>query len=347
MPAKAQADASKALMTCVEVGKLLTSAATLEQVLKIIVEKVSEHIPAANWSLLLQNESDGGLFFAIAVGEQADKLKGLKLAPGQGVAGWVAIHKQPVFIKNVQKDGRFWPKPDNSTGFVTRSIIAIPLISNNQIQGVLEIVNPGSFQGLDEENPPLDMQVLSILCDYAAIAIDRACHCARVEQMSITDEYTGLYNARYLFPALDSLLASARKNGEPVAVAFGDVDSFKEIVDTHGHLAGSRLLKDVAQVIAASLESSEVAVKYGGDEFVLLFAGQDREKASRRCLEILDAVRFSTFYTLEGKALKVTLSFGVAAFPHDAPDLDALLIAADKRMFNQKQTGKNGVDSGR
>jgi diguanylate cyclase (GGDEF)-like protein len=346
MQTKRQDDAYRALMTCVEVGKLLTSAATLEQVLEIIVEKVSEHIPAANWSLLLQDEATGGLFFAIAAGEQADKLKGIKLAPGQGVAGWAAIHKMPVFIPDAKKDERFWPKPDDCTGFITRSLLVIPLISNNQVQGVLEIVNPNSIQDLDAQNPPPAMQVLSILCDYAAIAIDRACHCARVEQMSITDEYTGLYNARYLFPALDSLLERAKKRGEPVAVAFADVDSFKDIVDTHGHLAGSRLLKDVAQVIASSLEDGEVAVKYGGDEFVLLLAGQDREKARQRCRHILDAVRLSAFSTLEGRALKVTLSFGVAVFPGDAPDRDALLIAADKRMFGLKQVGKNGVDAG-
>jgi GGDEF domain-containing protein/putative methionine-R-sulfoxide reductase with GAF domain len=256
------------LMTCVEIGKALTSTFNMDQILIIILKRLSELIKAKNWTLFLLDPKTEELYFGVVVGLDKGSLADVRIGLGEGIAGTVAHTGEPILVPEVRQDPRFSNKVDDLTGFVTHSIICLPLKMQGAVIGVIEIVNPEDMSLFQDNFMPL----LSILADYVAIAIHNARTYRKIESLSITDDVTGYYNTRHMHQHLDQLL----HQGQEVSLVFLDVDNFKEVVDSHGHLLGSRILGDAAQIIASKLEENDRLVRYGGDEFVIILPGQDK-----------------------------------------------------------------------
>ena len=330
---------ARALKACLDVGKLLTSTLDLKEILELIMIKVSDLIVAQNWSLLLRDEASGELSFEIMVGVENEQIRNIRMACGEGIAGTVAESGDPLLLPNVREDPRFCRKVDSLTGFTTESIFCVPLKTHGKVLGVIEIVNVKDRELFESD----DLPVLTILADYAAIAIENARFVSRIRQMSITDEYTGLYNARYLHQAMEDLIREAGEQGREIAVVFVDVDNFKQVVDTYGHLLGSRVLKEMGATISSCLSEDDLLVKYGGDEYVMVLPGRSRQEAKRLVEKILEAVRSSTYLNTESKPVKITASFGISMYPEDSGLKKELLLLADKAMYSIKGSTKNGV----
>jgi diguanylate cyclase (GGDEF)-like protein len=337
-PSNVFASHTDALRTCVEVGKLLTSTLNFKEILELIMLKVSQLIRAQHWSLLLKNEESGNLTFEIVVGISKKLFNGLYLLPGEGIATYVAETGKAVFIPDVNDSPHFNRKVDTHTGFITRSVICLPLIIRGKSLGVIEIVNVEDIKIFESE----DLPILTILADYAAIAIENSRYVDKIRRMSITDEYTGLYNSRYLQHVLDAFF-SKKDPKTPLAVVFMDIDNFKSIVDTYGHLIGTRLLKEIGETITNNLSGQDILIKYGGDEYVIIFPGRTKIQAAKHCEHILRAIRQSTYLKSEAEPARITASFGVAAYPEDAEAKKELLISADNALFAVKNSTKNGI----
>jgi diguanylate cyclase (GGDEF)-like protein len=326
------------LRTCVDVGKLLTSTLNLKEILELIMLKVSQLIRAQHWSLLLKNEDSGELTFEIVVGIDKALFSGLSLLPDEGVASHVAETGRAVFIPDVNDSPLFNKRVDLHTGFITRSIICLPLIIRGKSLGAIEIVNVKDMKVFELE----DLPILTILADYAAIAIENSRYVDKIKKMSIMDEYTGLYNARYLHQMLDDFFSKTDQK-TPLAVVFVDIDNFKSIVDTYGHLLGTRLLKETGETIRDHLSDQDILIKYGGDEYVIILPGRNKTEAAKQCENILCAIRESTYLKSEIKPARITASFGVASYPEDAEAKKELLISADNTLFKIKNSMKNSV----
>jgi diguanylate cyclase (GGDEF)-like protein len=163
------------------------------------------------------------------------------------------------------------------------------------------------------------------------------------EAGSLTDSLTGLHNYRYLEHALPHELSQAHRIGYPLALAFVDVDDFKAFNDHYGHADGNHVLARVAHTLGDSIRESDVACRYGGEEFVLILPGTDRFGAltvARRVVERVAALGIGA-PTSEGV---VTVSAGVAAFPADAAGATELLKAADAALYKAKASGKNRAE---
>jgi diguanylate cyclase (GGDEF)-like protein len=333
---------TKALLACLEVGKLLTSTLDLREILQLIVDRVSDLIAAENWSILLRDETSGELTFEIVAGVEESLLKGISLARGEGIAGYVAETGNSILAPDVAGDPRFSARADQQTGFVTQSIACLPLQAHGQVVGVIEVVNVRDFEAFRQR----DLPVLKILADYAAIAIQNARLFSRIEELSITDEYTGLHNARYLYQVLDELLKRAAAEGTRVGVVFVDMDNFKKIVDTYGHLLGTRALREVGETMLAHLEPQDHLFKYGGDEFVLVLPGRSKEEARAFVEGLCRAVGEAVFLKSEGEGVHISASFGLAIYPSDADSQRELLMAADRALYRVKRTTKNAVAVG-
>ncbi|GAB6094489.1 sensor domain-containing diguanylate cyclase [Desulfatiferula olefinivorans] len=327
------------LMACLEIGKLLTATRNHKKIFEHIMRCGSKIIKAEHWSLLIKDEETGNLNFEIVVGADKTLFAPIILGPDEGIAPHVAQTGKPMFVPDVAKESLFNRKVDLKTGFVTRSIVCIPLSIRGKVMGVIEIVNIENMDFFSAK----DFPILSILADYAAIAIDNSRYVAKIRKLSITDEYTGLNNARFMHDFLDDFFKTAQPEIPAIAAVFMDMDNFKTIVDTHGHLEGSDLLRRIGVTIHDCLSDRDVLIKYGGDEYVILMPGRNSKDAYLLSQKISEAFRNTTYPISERDRIGVTASFGVASCPEHASDKKHLLIAADNALFKAKNTQKNSI----
>jgi diguanylate cyclase (GGDEF)-like protein len=164
----------------------------------------------------------------------------------------------------------------------------------------------------------------------------------RARLLSETDELTGLYNTRGFAIAANRLFAQGARYERAASVLMIDSDNLKSVNDTHGHEAGNRLLRQVANAIQAELRATDVPARYGGDEFIVLLP----ETPAKGALDVAERIReavASTPLSLDGKQVPNTVSVGVACFPEDGSSLDALAARADRALYQAKQEGRNKV----
>lgn len=321
------------------IGKALTSTLNLSEVLAIIMEKTSELFNPSHWSLLLFDEDRKALRFEIVVGEGSAGLQGAWLSLDRGIAGWVARNREAVVCPDVSKDERFAGEFDTQADFQTTSIVAVPLVSKGRLLGVIELLNVLESDDFGE----LEVEVLKTLADYAAIAIENARSVERIRELSVTDDVTGLFNARYLEQSLEQEYRRSKRTGEPLSVIFIDLDYFKTINDTHGHLVGSDVLREAAILLRQSLRVTDIPTRYGGDEFVLILPETSQDDALMVAGRIRDAVRGHTFGVMHGSPCKVTASFGIATLPDDTDDKLDLIRLADQAMYWVKEHSRDDI----
>lgn len=325
-----------------EIGKTLTSSLTVNEVLEKILYKVAELFSPENWSLLLVDEAKDELCFEIVVGEfkHTEKLKDIRLKIGEGVAGWVAKTGRPLFVPSVDKEPRFNRKVDEATDFSTESIVCLPLKIRDKVLGVIELVNRKDMSLLQHQ---YDFEILTTVADYAAIALENARNYEQVRKLTITDDTTGLYNARYLHDVLQMEIDRSKQLGSNCSIIFFDLDFFKLVNDSHGHLVGSQLLGEIGRLVAENLKPNYFGARYGGDEFVIIMRDTPKEQALTFCRDIKEQLSTKKFLAHEGLNIHITASFGIATFPVDADTKCKVLHVADERMYRIKDSHKNDI----
>ncbi len=322
-----------------ELGKALTSSLQLDQVLRTIMEKINEFLHPDTWSLLLVEEAKQELYFEIATGKGAQALKDVRIRIGQGIAGWVAQTGQPVIVPDVSKDTRFFGQVDEKTKMETRSIVAVPVRFRDHVLGVIELINCVGPDGFEHR----DLALLEALADYAAIAIENARHVQRIHELTITDDCTSLFNSRHLHVILEREIYRSQRYGYEFSLIFIDLDYFKRINDTYGHLAGSKLLAEIGQVIKANCRLIDYAFRYGGDEFVVLLPQTSKENACTVARRLHKLIRDTTWLQADGLNVRITASVGVASYPGDSNAKSELLHLADEAMYQVKNTTRDSV----
>ncbi len=327
------------LSTFSELGKALTSSLNVDEILNVVVEKVQALLEPKNWSLLLIDPETEGLTFKVVVGEDAGKLVGTKLASGEGIAGWVAKEQKPLLVPDVSKDSRFSPKVDRLTKFNTHSVVCVPLVARGHCHGVIELINNINESSFSEE----DLLLLTTMGDYTAIALENAVFIQKVEELTITDDLTGLYNSRFLQGRVDYEVKRAKRFDYDLSMIFLDLDLFKNVNDIHGHLMGSKLLKEVAELLIHKTRNTDMVCRYGGDEFIILMPETSKKNALYVANKLRNAVKKQEFLVDEGIKYRLTSSFGVASFPVDAKSKDELIQMADKAMYRIKNRDRDGV----
>jgi diguanylate cyclase (GGDEF)-like protein len=311
-----------------DVAKALTSSLDLDSILQTIMEKMGEYFRPDTWSLLMVDEQHDELYFAIAVGDAAEALKNVRLKVGEGIAGWVAKNGEQVISTDVEHDPRYARRVDEVTRWETRSVICMPLRSRLRVLGVIQLVNVDMAHFNEQE-----VFFLRALCDYAAIAIENARWVEKIQELTITDDCTGLYNARHLYKTLDTEVYRSSRFGYEFSVLF----------DTHGHLVGSRLLAEIGNLVKAQLRLIDFAFRYGGDEFVVLLPQTGKDSALVVAKRLRDALRATTFCRDEGIRLNVSASIGLATYPHDARDAHDIIRQADEMMYLVKNTTRDNI----
>ena len=215
-----------------------------------------------------------------------------------------------------------------------RSMLAVPLLVGTDVVGVLTLQSESAAAYDDRA-----LALLTTIAQQAAIALESA----RSHERATVDSLTGLYIRDHFFARLASEDERARRYGGGFALLMVDLDGFKEINDRHGHLAGDRFLRRIAETVREQLRAADVACRFGGDEFCLLLP-QTGSTGARTIAERIRVAVAREVVSFEGLALRSTVSIGFAVYPeHDGGDLHALLRKADEALYRAKRAGRDRV----
>jgi diguanylate cyclase (GGDEF)-like protein len=324
-----------------------------------ILRRANGFVPSAAGSILLDNPAEkladrrqNRLTFIATFGDKASGLLGQSIPAERGIAGEVYQSGQPYATVDTRADRFFYAAVDEQTTYQTESLIAIPIRIEHDVCGVLELINREGEAGYTEQ----DMNLLEIFAGYISISIQNVLDARQAQEIAKRDNLTGLFNDRYLHIVLAQEIRSCRDGGQDLSILFLDLDYFKRVNDTHGHLAGSQVLREVGQILRHKVSHlGGLAARYGGDEFVVLLPGLDLDRGIDAAEEIRTTVIETTFSSKPGEIqsdplfLKgVSCSIGVATMRrHLADDLSlpesksALLRLADAAMYVAKETGRN------
>lgn len=191
------------------------------------------------------------------------------------------------------------------------------------------------------EPPSVGLDAFPFLARHVGMALRNQGKFAAVEDLVYLDDHTHLFNSRYLQLVLEKEFKHSTPESKPFALLFLDLDYFKAVNDTHGHLVGSRLLVEVARVLKNCVRDNDVCCRWGGDEYVVLLRGTDSGGALKVAERIRRAIEHHKFLSREGFTITITTCIGVAAFPEHAQDATTLLDFADRAMYRGKKGTRN------
>lgn len=222
-----------------------------------------------------------------------------------------------------------------------RDALVLLVRSRGQVQGVVILCNdPGR-----ELPEVINFKNLTFLLDQSSLAFENAARYASARNLINVDELTGLFNYRYLEVSMDREVKRAERYGTNLSVIFLDIDQFKEINDTYGHLIGSKVLKEVGKLLKSSVREIDTVIRYGGDEYTVLLVETGLETAAGVAERIRRSIERHRFLASEGQNIRITASLGYACYPEDTKSKVELIELADQAMYRGKASGKNVVFS--
>ena len=291
--------------------------------------RMAEWMPMASWSVVAV-ESDGSVQY-LSGRPQDPQLR----APAEAIADVVAQREQSFVSPRLAADARIGEH-------VEAAALGFPIVAHGMVVGVLVGIDHGRSRRSPRVTPAF-RRAMTRLLEPAGYALAHALRVARAEALSVTDDLTQLYNARYLHEALRKEAKRSVRSHLPLSLLFADLNGFKRINDAHGHLLGSRALVEAAAVIRGSARETDIVARYGGDEFALVLPETGAEGAFAVVARVRDRIARHVFLSDRGPGSRLTASIGVATMPEAADSADGLLDAADAAMYRVKEEGKNGI----
>jgi diguanylate cyclase (GGDEF)-like protein len=317
-------------------GRTLTSCLDLDEILRLVVDRFAHLVGSKKMGLVFTIPETNQFYFQYpSIPAKFHNLFG----QGRGILGRAIDSGKAQLVLHPMMRSEFDQEVDGMICDEPGSMITMPIISKGRVLGLLVFVTAKNERALTEEKKSL----LETFSDYIAIAVENALSHRKVQDLTITDDLTKLYNSRYLPVVLEREISRSRRYREELSLVFLDLDNFKQVNDRYGHIAGSRLLTEFGDFLYNRVRSSDVGIRYGGDEFVLILPKTAKRAAVKFVQRTIEELRAHKFLHQSGLDLKCTASFGIATFPEDGESVDQVIAASDKAMYEVKRSSKDGV----
>jgi diguanylate cyclase (GGDEF)-like protein/putative nucleotidyltransferase with HDIG domain len=320
------ASARQEAQTMFELSQDLGVSLSLSETLSVLSMRLRRMIPYDSIAVFVNR--NGWLLPELVSGENFRMLSSLKIKLGEGLCGWVAANCKPIVNGNPQVEAGYVVDPGKHT--TLQSALVVPLEGLNGVVGVLAM-----YQSNRDAFTPDHLRILLAVASKVALSVENALKYQQAETSATTDYLTGLPNARSLFMHLAKEVARCRRMKTVLAVLVCDIDGFKQINDSFGHLEGDKLLREFTAQLKNVCRGYDYVARMGGDEFVITAPGLTAEAATEKA-ERLNQAAIAAGRQVCGRDV-ITLSVGTAFCPEDGLDVERLLAEADRRMYSMKR----------
>jgi len=317
-------------------ARQLAASLQLEELVETVARETTRAIPEAEVLALVHraNAGDDKRLVVDCFDRERDEFSRVYTGRNDGATGWVIQHQAPLTIPDLaDSDIDVGPGPHGM-----RSWMGVPILMYGGCEGVLAIQSraPGAF-GAEQRR----------LLESIGLQVAAALQNAHLYEMAMVDGLTGLFVRRYFDARIEEEIERSKRYGQPFSVVMMDIDDFKHLNDTHGHLLGDRVLRAVAQTVKQQMRGVDTAARYGGEEIAIVLPRTEMVAALNQAERIRAAIA-DLRVTAEGgsgPAIGVTASFGIAAYPESgAVAVEDLVRRADRALYRAKKSGKNRVE---
>ena len=321
-------------------GLAITSGLDFEHVLTTLYEQCTQVMPADTFYVALYNHVTGNIEFPLFYDQGIFRQVGpFNILENPGLTSWVLREKRTFYLKDSLDPEESGPYHLVRFGGVpTRSYVGVPLILRDQTVGVLSIQSTRPSAYSTEQ-----VSLLETIAVQAAIAIENARLYQEAQLLATTDFLTGLLNRRELFSRAEQEFERARRYRHSLAVMMIDIDHFKLVNDTFGHLAGDQVLRLLSRVCQKNMRLVDVVGRYGGEEILIFMPETDREEAFTAAERLRIEIDEMIVSTDKGD-VRVTVSVGLTSYNREkSQTLETLISRADDALFAAKAEGRNRV----
>lgn len=321
------ASTHKEVQAVYEISQTLGRSLNVRETLQLLAEKIRSFVPYHACAIYLISARNNLLHPHYVAGAFKNVLDAVEIRVGEGVSGWVAANRQPLL--NVSPGPDFQDIPVLRSAF--KNALAVPLSHERNVVGVITLYSDRPNSYLQEH-----LRLMETIVPHASNAINNAIIYEETQEDAYTDALTGLPNLRYFKVFIEEELRRAERAQYPLTILMMDLERFKEINDTLGHKVGDLALVKISQVLRRLMRKSDTCIRYGGDEFIGVFPGVNKELAQQTMARIQTTVDGYQVPVEAPEPVCVGISVGAATFPEDARSSDLLLAVADQAMYADK-----------
>ncbi len=324
--------AHQELLALYEIVQTMGQSLNMQETASLIISKTKGIIDFATCVLFLRQPEDDQILAVAASGPHSEAIQGQRLPLGGGVSGAVALTGASSSLDSSASDDLSLLLGANARECSLTEVLAAPLIGDTGAIGTITLYRTKERPFTDD-----DARLVSTVARQATIAVTNAGKYEETKQSALTDQLTGLANARYFFMRLEEELVQGDRQQTPVSLIAIDVDKLKAVNDNYGHQQGDRVLRILAEIFRRYVRESDTVVRYAGDEFFIILPDTGNKRALDTAERIKSAVRDTSVDMLSDRVVSLSASFGVATFPGDATDAQGLIAVADRLMYADKR----------
>ena len=334
-------DAFDQLMILHKASQTITMASfNPEQTYEAIHAAANQLMPCEAFSISIKDDENQEIE-AVYLIDKDGRSPSARIPIGEGLSGYIISTGEPLlihdFLDNEAPDKlnvKHFGNPDH-----IRAFIAVPMKLGEQVVGMLS-----AQSYLPHKYSHQDQQMLEMLAAHAAIAIDNSRLFAKVQHLAITDGLTNCHNRRSFFELAKKEFFRASRYQHPLSIIMVDLDYYKAINDTYGHLVGDTVLKTISQLLKNCIRETDTLGRYGGDEFSILLPETDLKQTLEIAERIKDLIN-KTVIEIDQNQISTTLSVGISSINKVTTDFSQLLLTADMALYDAKNGGRNRICS--